>query len=256
MGMWVFLGDFNDVRRPEKRLNSEFVSLNAHYFNNFIEEADFQEYQMGGRQYTYRSDNGKKLSKLDRFLIPCRIFNSWFEIPGATEYVQQLMESFHFEGPADLALDVKLKWAKKRLKDWVQEELEDRAECRVFISEVNKIKAMFIKQKSRVRWEKEGDENMKYFHGVMNANTSNNRIHGLHIDGAWETSPPLVKDYVFSFFAEKFKEPIASRPNLECPFLPTVSPEDAESLVIPFTISEIKCAVWDCEGDRVPGRMG
>ncbi|KAM0007813.1 putative RNA-directed DNA polymerase [Helianthus debilis subsp. tardiflorus] len=60
----------------------------------------------------------------------------------------------------------------------------------------------------------------------------------------------------FSFFAEKFKEPIASRPNLECPFIPSVSQEDAEFLVSPFTISEIKCAVWDCEGDRAPGPDG
>ncbi|XP_021991885.1 uncharacterized protein LOC110888680 [Helianthus annuus] len=53
-GMWVFLGDFNDVRWQEERLNSEFVALNAQHFNQFIAEADLVEYQMGGRQYTYR----------------------------------------------------------------------------------------------------------------------------------------------------------------------------------------------------------
>ncbi|XP_021995662.1 uncharacterized protein LOC110892828 [Helianthus annuus] len=157
-GMWILLGDFNDVRGPEERCNSEFVSLNASFFNQFIENADLLEYQMGGRQFTYRSDNGAKLSKLDRFLvsrdfmnnwplasvvalsnfvsdhnpillstvqtdygkIPSRMFNSWLEIPGASEYVDQLLESFSFSGPADLALDVKLKWVKRRLKEWVK----------------------------------------------------------------------------------------------------------------------------------------
>ncbi|XP_022007933.1 uncharacterized protein LOC110907231 [Helianthus annuus] len=217
-GMWVFLGDFNDVRRPEERFNSEFNSMNAHFFNQFIEDADLVEYQMGGKKYTYRSDNGTNMSKLDRFLvsrdfmgkwplasvtalsnlvsdhcpillstveidygkIPIRLFNSWFEIPGAVEYVENLMAVFRFQGPADLALDVKLKWVKKRLKEWVysrksemnseynakvkrleeievvaeqrllnQVELEERAECKDLISEMDRLKSMDMRQKSR-----------------------------------------------------------------------------------------------------------
>ncbi|KAJ0455536.1 putative RNA-directed DNA polymerase [Helianthus annuus] len=95
-----------------------------------------------------------------------------------------------------------------------------------------------------------------FFHDVVNGNTSNNRIHGLHIDGVWTISPPLVKDYVFSFFASKFEEPIASRSKLECPNLSFVSEEEASMLVSPFTVQEIKSVVWDCEGDRAPGPDG
>ncbi|KAJ0641962.1 putative RNA-directed DNA polymerase [Helianthus annuus] len=324
-GMWVFLGDFNDVRSQEERRNSEFIVTNAHYFNLFIREADLVEYQMGGRQYTYRSDNGMKMSKLDRFLvsrdfmgkwplasclalsnlasdhcpillstvqvdygkIPTRIFNSWLEIPGAVEQVTHLMSIFQFTGLPDLALDVKLKWIKKRLKEWVyiqrsdmdkmynekikrledlellaeqrsldHSELEERMDCKSCILETDKLKAMDMQQKSRVRWAKEGDENTKYFHGVVNANTSNNRIHGLHIDGVWVASPPLVKDHIFTYFAEKFEEPLNSRPLLECPFLNKVSDMEAEALVCPFSLSEIKKAVWECEGDRAPGPDG
>ncbi|KAF5760166.1 putative RNA-directed DNA polymerase [Helianthus annuus] len=324
-GMWVFLGDFNDVRCPEERLNSEFIAINAQFFNHFITEADLVEYQMGGRQYTYMSDNGTKMSKLDRFLvsrdfmskwplascmalsklasdhcpillsttqtdygkIPSRMFNSWFEIPGATEQVIHLLGIFQFEGLPDLALDVKLKWVKRRLKEWVfvrkadmessyntklkrleelelaaeqrsldQAELEERVECKSQVLETDRLKAMDMQQKSRVRWAKEGDENTKYFHGVMNANTTNNRIHGLHIDGVWVTSPPLVKDHAFSFFAEKFEEPLVSRPVLQCPFLSSVSNVEAEALESPFTLNEIKSAVWECDGDRAPGPDG
>ncbi|KAM0029767.1 putative RNA-directed DNA polymerase [Helianthus debilis subsp. tardiflorus] len=324
-GMWVFLGDFNEVRRQEERLNSEFVAVNAQYFNQFITQADLVEYQMGGRKFTYRSDNGDKMSKLDRFLvsrdfmgkwplascmalsnlasdhcpillstvqtdygkIPSRIFNSWFEIPGAVEHVLSLMGSFQFEGLPDLSLDVKLKWVKRRLKEWVgikktemdnsytiklkrletleveaeqrnlnQDELEERAGCKSFIQEADRLKAMDLQQKSRVRWAKEGDENTKYFHGIVNANKSNNRIHGLHIDGEWVADPPLVKDHIFSYFADKFVEPMNSRPVLACPFLSQVSDEEANSLVCSFTLAEIKSAVWECDGDRAPGPDG
>ncbi|KAJ0475516.1 putative RNA-directed DNA polymerase [Helianthus annuus] len=324
-GLWVFLGDFNDVRSPEERWNSEFVAVNAEFFNQFISEADLVEYQMGGRQYTYKSDNGVKMSKIDRFLvcrnfmgkwsmascmalsnlvsdhcpillstvqtdygkIPSRMFNSWFEIPGAVEKAVQLMGSFQFEGLPDLALDVKLKWVKRRLKEWVfdkkseldssynaklkrleeletmaeqrnldQDELEERMGCKTFITESDRLKTMDLQQKSRVRWAKEGDENTRYFHGVINANTSSNRIHGLHIDGVWVADPPLVKDHVFSFFADKFVEPLHARPVLQCPYLAQLSNEEANALVCPFTLSEIKNAVWECDGDRAPGPDG
>ncbi|XP_022008143.1 uncharacterized protein LOC110907471 [Helianthus annuus] len=149
-GMWVFGGDFNDVREPAERWNSEFVALNAAYFNEFIEEAELVEYHMGGRKFTFHADNGMHKSKLDRFLvctsfrdkwpsasvvalsnvvsdhcpilmttvpidfgpIPCRIFNSWLEIPGILDFIEQAMASFRFDGPADLHLATKLKWIK------------------------------------------------------------------------------------------------------------------------------------------------
>ncbi|XP_021980206.1 uncharacterized protein LOC110876343 [Helianthus annuus] len=156
-GMWIFGGDFNDVREPGERLNSEYVVANADRFNRFIESADLVEYQMGGRKFTYHSDNGLHKSKLDRFLvcrefrekwptasvvalsnkvsdhcpillcltspnfgpIPTRIFNSWLDLPGIMDFTRQSLNSFWFEGPADLGLAVKLKWIKFRLKERV-----------------------------------------------------------------------------------------------------------------------------------------
>ncbi|XP_035838173.1 uncharacterized protein LOC118485810 [Helianthus annuus] len=202
---------------------------------------------------TVQTDYGK---------IPSRLFNSWFEIPGAVEKVVQLMGSFHFEGLPDLALDVKLKWVKRRLKEWVynkksemdssyntklkrleelesmaeqrsldQDEMEERMGCKTFITESDRLKSMDLQQKSRVRWAKEGDENTRYFHGVINANTRNNRIHGLHIDGVWVADPPLVKDHVFSYFADKFVEPLYARPTLQCPYLSQLSNDEANALL-------------------------
>uniref|UniRef100_A0A251TXQ6 Putative RNA-directed DNA polymerase, eukaryota, Reverse transcriptase zinc-binding domain protein n=1 Tax=Helianthus annuus TaxID=4232 RepID=A0A251TXQ6_HELAN len=283
------------------------------------------EYQMGGRKYTYHSDNGMKMSKIDRFLvcrnfmntwpeaflvalanavsdhcplllttipndfgpIPARIFNSWLELPGLMEYVEQICSGFAFDGPADLRLSIKLKWLKFKIKDWVKNfkatrdglyvdkvaqlekleeiaeerslmphELETRAKLKSFISEVDRLKFMDLQQKSRVRWAVEGDENTAYFHGVVNANISSNRLNGLRINDIWVTSPPLIKDTVCNFFASKFQEPLSSRPVLICPNLATITEDEAAVLVAPFSVMEVKKAVWDCEGDRAPGPDG
>ncbi|KAF5789658.1 putative RNA-directed DNA polymerase [Helianthus annuus] len=115
---------------------------------------------------------------------------------------------------------------------------------------------MDLKQKSRVRWAVDGDENSAYFHGVVNANTSNNRISGLRIEGEWVNNPFIIKDFVAAFFGERFAEPMVERPQLVCPNLAQLSGSEAETLVGPFLVEEIKRAVWDCHGDRAPGPDG
>ncbi|XP_022040278.1 uncharacterized protein LOC110942824 [Helianthus annuus] len=280
---------------------------------------------MGGKQFTYRSDHGQKLSKLDRFLVcrgfmniwpnaaivalsslisdhspvvlsivpvdfgpvPIRVFNSWLEISGLLEYVEQLSRTFKFNGAADVGLATKLRWIKYRVRDWVSnykkvqdgeyveklkmlenldmvaesrdlspDEVDQRGDCKRFILEVDRLKTLDLKQKSRVRWAVDGDENTAYFHGVVNANTTNNRINGMWVDGAWVTHPLMLKEYVANFFSAKFKEPMTSRPDLICHNITRLTTEEADKLVEPFTLVEIKNAVWDCEGDRALGLDG
>ncbi|MFS8000275.1 putative Endonuclease/exonuclease/phosphatase superfamily [Helianthus anomalus] len=76
-GLWVLMGDFNDVRDVSERMNSEFVASNAEAFNQFILSAGLVEYNMGGGNFTYISDNGRKLSKLDRFLVCLGFREKW-----------------------------------------------------------------------------------------------------------------------------------------------------------------------------------
>ncbi|XP_022014442.1 uncharacterized protein LOC110913933 [Helianthus annuus] len=156
-GLWIMMGDFNEVRDSSERMNSEFFEANAEAFNQFILSAGLVEYNMGGGSFTYISDNGTKLSKLDRYLvclgfrerwpnaavialerevsdhrpivlstvqtdfghIPFRFFNSWFELPGFYDFVIQKCSTFNFSGPADLALAIKLRWLKDNIKAWL-----------------------------------------------------------------------------------------------------------------------------------------
>ncbi|XP_022031782.1 uncharacterized protein LOC110932834 [Helianthus annuus] len=69
VGFWVLAGDFNAVRSSEERKNSSFKPVCAENFNNFIFSNGLLEYPLQGRKFTCIRDNGKKLSKLDRFLV-------------------------------------------------------------------------------------------------------------------------------------------------------------------------------------------
>ncbi|XP_022003603.1 uncharacterized protein LOC110901056 [Helianthus annuus] len=77
-GLWVALGDFNEVRWPEERVNSRFDQASAACFNEFIDQCGFLEYQMTGGNFTYISDNEEiKLSKLDRILVCDGFMSRW-----------------------------------------------------------------------------------------------------------------------------------------------------------------------------------
>lgn len=81
VGMWVILGDFNEVSFPSDRKNSEFNKRGAMFFNNFIEEAKLMEYSMGGYKYTFSLEDGSKMSKIDRILVCSTFMDRW---PNAT----------------------------------------------------------------------------------------------------------------------------------------------------------------------------
>ncbi|XP_022032561.2 uncharacterized protein LOC110933657 [Helianthus annuus] len=71
-------------------------------------------------------------------------------------------------------------------EQWVYEE------AKVRIKELEDFKQKDIRQKSRVRWAKEGDENTRYFHGIINKRKVSNSIPGLLINGEWVTVGAVV----------------------------------------------------------------
>ncbi|KAD2804667.1 hypothetical protein E3N88_38044 [Mikania micrantha] len=80
-GLWILLGDFNEVRCSSERLNSVMDARGVADFNEFIYLARLNEYRMGGSKFTYMSTDGVKFSKIDRFLVCDQFHHRW---PGAT----------------------------------------------------------------------------------------------------------------------------------------------------------------------------
>ncbi|GKA49914.1 putative RNA-directed DNA polymerase, partial [Tanacetum coccineum] len=81
------------------------------------------------------------------------------------------------------------------------------------IEEMEHVKNLDLMQKAKIKWAIEGDENSKFFHGILNNNFSCSRINGLSIHG-FETSlldaqftNKEIKDAVWSCGGEKASGP-------------------------------------------------
>nr|GFB17936.1 RNA-directed DNA polymerase, eukaryota, reverse transcriptase zinc-binding domain protein [Tanacetum cinerariifolium] len=51
-------------------------------------------------------------------------------------------------------------------------------------------------QKSKVKWAVEGDENSKFFHGIINTRRAQLAIRGIFVDRFWETDPGCNSSFV------------------------------------------------------------
>lgn len=111
-------------------------------------------------------------------------------------------------------------------------------------------------QKSRVKWLKEGDTNSKFFHVVTNRKRSQSTLYGMEISGVWLEEAQEVKEGVKQHFETLFSESHWSRPTLDGIDFNQISAEDNIMLTANFEESEIKEAIWNCDGYKCLGPDG
>ncbi|KAJ9549508.1 hypothetical protein OSB04_022051 [Centaurea solstitialis] len=222
--------------------------------------------------------------------LPFKFFNSWLSIVSLDEVVVSSWSSSRFSNPsanAVVRLVARLKHLRNCIKSWKANQLHDngnsavdlrknlnnleslaessalsdsdkelRLELIQKIFDIEKKNLLDIKQKARINWAINGDENSKYFHSSLKYKQRKNHIHGLSLDGDWITDPLKLKSLAFDFFADKYKEPLASRPSFICQRFKKLSELQKEFLEGQFTEAEIKKAVWGCDGDKAQGPDG
>nr|GEW32757.1 RNA-directed DNA polymerase, eukaryota, reverse transcriptase zinc-binding domain protein [Tanacetum cinerariifolium] len=84
--------------------------------------------------------------------------------------------------------------------------------------DINQMEARDYVQKSKIKWAIVGDENSKFFHGIINKKRSQLSIRGVFVDGDWNTDPGVVKDVFKDHFATRFKKPAHGRLKLNILF--------------------------------------
>ncbi|KAL6517653.1 hypothetical protein OROMI_033354 [Orobanche minor] len=207
---------------------------------------------------------------------PFRFYNSWLEDKNIAEIVEKAWLGCNGSGSADRKLLEKLKAVKGRLKEWKADcrnkdsgkaedcrnklesldlvaedrrlseiELVERKNLLKELTDLELARTLDLKQKARIKWAIDGDENTKFFHGIINNKVNNNRINGLSINGIWSSDPMVIKEEVVKFFANKFKEPVQNRPRFFSNNFKKLSLEDNKFLTAEFTNKEIKQAVCD-----------
>ncbi|GJV69249.1 RNA-directed DNA polymerase, eukaryota [Tanacetum coccineum] len=292
-GMFIVFGDFNVVRNEVERIGSRFNLASATDFNNFILEGRFWDVPLGGHSFTRITSNGEKLSKLDRFLksedipnvihsiqatvldchisdywpivlkqskvdfgpIPFKLFNSWMLHSQFDVLVNSIVNSRKQEQEElrqeinRIELNIEAGHAGSKEKSLRQSKIRR-------LGEIDKQEGMYISQKAKIKWGIEGDDNTKYFHGVLNRKRRSLAINGIMKDGIWLTEPSQIKDTFFYFFEEKFKKFEGIIVNRKSVHYNTLSVD--HNLILQSVISEqeIRDAIWACGSDKSPGPDG
>ncbi|GJR83959.1 RNA-directed DNA polymerase, eukaryota [Tanacetum coccineum] len=155
-------------------------------------------------------------SSFDYGPIPFCFFHYWFEIEGFDTFVETTWkEALITDSNAMAKLMKKLKYLKEKIRMWIKvkkdnssknykknlkkelteidlifdkgegnsEVLNKSAEVFKSLHDLNKLDSMEVAQKAKIKWAIEGDENSKYFHGILNKKRSQLSIRGIFVDG-------------------------------------------------------------------------
>jgi len=111
-------------------------------------------------------------------------------------------------------------------------------------------------QQSRINWLREGDVNSKYFHGTMSSRRRVNTISVINVEGVMVEGVDNIREAIYNHFLEHFKETNVMRPRAVDLNFRLLSYKEGEDLIKPFTLDEVKNAVWDCDCFKCPGPDG
>ncbi|GJU97398.1 RNA-directed DNA polymerase, eukaryota [Tanacetum coccineum] len=136
------------------------------------------------------------------------------------------------------------------------DDIHNRAKFAKDLGDLNKKDSIDLAQKAKVKWAIEGDENFKYFHGIVNKKRRSLAIKGILKDGEWIDNPNHVKAEFYHHFSSRFSQPEWARVPLVVNFPKRLSVDLASDLELEVSSDEIKKAVWDCGLDKSPGPDG
>nr|GEZ77007.1 RNA-directed DNA polymerase, eukaryota, reverse transcriptase zinc-binding domain protein [Tanacetum cinerariifolium] len=137
--------------------------------------------------------------------IPFKFYHYWFEIDGFDKLVEDSWNEIHVvDNNAYMRFMKKLKLLKERIKSWnssyreltncrkntlkteltnldsvldrgegIDTDVTRRSDVVRILQDIEKTKAMEVAQKAKIKRAVEGDENSKYYHGVINKKRNN-----------------------------------------------------------------------------------
>ncbi|GJX59691.1 RNA-directed DNA polymerase, eukaryota, reverse transcriptase zinc-binding domain protein [Tanacetum coccineum] len=194
-GSVIIMGDFNEVRNKNERFGTIFNVHGANAFNSFISMANLEEVPLGGCSFTWCHRSASKMSKLDRFLMSESLLR----------FCELVIVVCVKLGDNSNAMSTCMKLGTRDLEmiidkgDASSDTLHKRAEVVKSIQEVDKLCAMEASQKAKIKWAIEGDENSKYYHGILNKKRNQLIIRGVMVEGLVSYSLAIDGNMVSGF---------------------------------------------------------
>jgi len=218
---------------------------------------------------------------------PLRMLKCCENFPGYRIFVEDKWRSFILDGWGGFVLKEKFKLIKLALKDWHQRHsqnlsakmisikdkfftLDLKGESTVLQDEgveelhglteelfsLSRINSSICWEQSRTQWLHEGDANSKYFHAIMSGKRIGHAVSSVLVNGVLVEGVDNVRSAMFSHFTSHFKSRRVERPSMASLQFQSLSYGESTSLVKPFSMEEVKAAVWDCDNFKRPGPDG
>ena len=137
--------------------------------------------------------------------------------------------------------------------------LADRDSRKAVLSELDKLAHLeetSWRQKSRVLWLKEGDNNTKFFHKMANSNRRRNFMKRVEVGGVVHEDISAIRDNVVCFYENLYQETEAWRPTVDGLDFHSIGADEASLLERKFDREEVFQVLKDLQGDKAPGPDG
>ncbi|XP_072072033.1 uncharacterized protein [Arachis hypogaea] len=295
-GKVVIAGDFNAITsQAKKEGGGQKSATTIATFTNFIDSNKLVDIGMVGRPFTWTNRRqGEDLVKerLDRYLVGIE----WkLKFPNAV--VHRLTESGSDHAPILMETEPQSWHSKRRFKYQERrcgEEDVKRIVSEVWrmevvgsamfslaqklkelrVAEINggeevtsleeKLELAYLKEesywreKSRVKWLKEGDQNTRFFHQKFQSRMRRNRIWRLvGRDNEIASKPEDIAKVAEDYFCDIFTSSCSADPN---PYLEDLEPKVTASvnrrLQRPVTMDDVKRATFSVHAQSAPGDDG
>jgi hypothetical protein len=136
-------------------------------------------------------------------------------------------------------------------KEWLSQD-----QCKAEYENLLLLEEISWRQKSRIRWLREGDKNTHFFHRVANSKRRFNFIDHLSIGGAITNDQDVIGEGLVNFCSNLFSDEAIRHPLLDGLSFSSIDEEDRSVLDRPFTEEEVWGFVKDMTEDKSPGPDG
>ncbi|XP_031127606.1 uncharacterized protein LOC116029699 [Ipomoea triloba] len=273
---WIVLGDFNDLLyHSEKRGPNPHPESLMMGFGDALQDCRLMDLGMMGNQFTWERGRGTEAwveERLDRAVATLE----WSDIFEEVSPTWPVRKKFRFEAAWLLddgcrivvehawGLSIGMEFQERvfgcgqRLWRWGREHFKK------FGNRISQLRKRLIslkenrfpwRQRSKQLWLKNGDNNTKYFHKSATARKRSNHLSRIKTqDGEWVDGLGLNEE-ILRYFSEIFTSATPATS-----FFHNVQSHITEDmnmrLLRPFTVEEVKLALFDMAPNKAPGPDG
>ena len=114
------------------------------------------------------------------------------------------------------------------------------------------------RQRSRISWLKEGDQNTKFFHACASQRKKTNAIQSVcDSNGDWHTDQAGISQVAVGYFTQLFSTSSPATVDEVVSLVEQkVSPNMNDAMLAPFTVEEVKAALFQMNPSKAPGLDG